>query len=370
MRLPASFSAILTGFLAGLLVAITAFASEEEFPERLSQWDLFELRDGELIPRDATVYDLNTPLFSDYALKLRTIRVPKGQAIHAIDDELAFPVGTVVSKTFYYPRGTSEPGESRSEVLKGDETQQAESLSLSRVRLLETRLLIKTSIGWEALPYVWDPDQGDATLQVAGESFPLTLVEDRERVEFDYMVPDANQCASCHSVNGTELKPIGLKVAHLNKARAYGERVRNQLTQWQRAGLLQGKLASAAATAAWNDPRESLDARARAYLDVNCSHCHSAEGAANSSGLMLDRGNHDSIHLGVCKPPVATGRGSGNDSYAIVPGSPRKSIMVYRMQSTEPDIAMPELGRSVVHEEGVALISEWIKSMDGECPEE
>jgi uncharacterized repeat protein (TIGR03806 family) len=234
--------------------------------------------------------------------------------------------------------------------------------------LLETRLLIKTSTGWEALPYVWKADQSDATLEVAGESFPLTLVDDRERIDFDYMVPDANQCASCHSVNGAALEPIGLKIPHLNKDRAYGEGVHNQLAQWQRTGLLKGKIISAPTTASWNDPRESLAARARAYLDVNCSHCHNAAGAANSSGLMLDQGDHEAVDLGVCKLPVATGRASGHDSYDIVPGSPRKSILIYRMESTEPDIAMPELGRSVVHKEGVALISAWIRSMDGECP--
>ena len=370
MRMRASSFAIITCLLTGLIVATSVHSvEEEEFPERLSQWDLFDLRDGQLIPRDATVYDLKTPLFSDYALKLRTIRVPKGMAIQAGNDELIFPLGTVISKTFYYPRAAPQASESRSLVDKAEEAQQVESLNMSHVQLLETRLLVKTYLGWQALPYVWNADQSDATLEVAGESFPLTLVQGRERIDFDYMVPDANQCSSCHGVNGTELKPIGLKVQHLNKDRAYGSRVRNQLAYWQEIGLLEGPIASAPVTATWNDTRESVDARARAYLDVNCSHCHSAAGSANSSGLLLDRGDHDPVHLGICKPPVATGRASGNDSYSIVPGSPRESIMVYRMQSTEPDIAMPELGRSIVHKEGVALISEWIRAMDGGCAE-
>ena len=369
MRMRPSFFAIIVCLLTGLILATSAQSVEQEFPERLSQWDLFDLRDGELIPRDAMVYDLKTPLFSDYALKLRTIRVPQGMAIKAANDELIFPLGTVISKTFYYPRGAPRASESRSLVQKAEETQQAGSLNMARVRLLETRLLIKTLAGWQALPYVWNADQSDATLEVAGESFALTLMQGRERTDFEYMVPDANQCSSCHGVNGTELKPIGLKVQHLNKERAYGSRVQNQLAHWQQMGLLEGSIASAPLTAAWNDTRESLDARARAYLDVNCSHCHSAAGAASSSGLLLDRGDRPPVHLGICKPPVATGRASGNDSYSIVPGSPRESIMVYRMQSTEPDIAMPELGRSLVHKEGVALITDWIRSMDGECPE-
>ena len=38
------------------------------------------------------------------------------------------------------------------------------------------------------------------------------------------------------------------------------------------------------------------------------------------------------------------------------------------MQSRELGIMMPELGRSLVHDEGVALIAEWIESLTGECP--
>lgn len=344
---------------------------EEQFPSKLSQWDLFELRNGELIPRDATVYDLNSALFSDYALKLRTLRLPKGTAIRAVDGDLVFPVGTILSKTFYYPRSDAKAGRGRSAVQKTQEPQQVESLQLDRVQLLETRILINTTDGWQALPYVWSSDQSDATLEVAGEVFPLTLVDGRERVDFEYLVPDANQCSACHGVDGLQIKPIGMNVRHLSKTRTYAGREQNQLAHWQHRGLLQGTLAPTPPLAvAWNDPTQPLEARARAYLDVNCSHCHSASGGANNSGLLLERDIHDPVQLGICKSPVATGRGSGGDSYTIVPGSPRESIMIYRMQSTESDIAMPELGRSLVHEEGVELISEWIRSMEGGCEKE
>ena len=64
------------------------------------------------------------------------------------------------------------------------------------------------------------------------------------------------------------------------------------------------------------------------------------------------------------KPPVAAGRGSGDLDYTIVPGQPDKSIMVYRMESTDPGIMMPELGRKLVHNEGVELVKKWIKEME------
>jgi hypothetical protein len=104
-----------------------------------------------------------------------------------------------------------------------------------------------------------------------------------------------------------------------------------------------------------------LNARARAYLDVNCGHCHSRQGPANTSGLFLDIQEKNSSHLGVNKTPVAAGRGAGDLKFDIVPGQPQNSILIYRMKTNDPAIAMPEIGREQVHKEGVALIEEWIR---------
>ena len=73
-----------------------------EFPERLSEWHLLEQSDGKLTPNEGvTPYDLNSALFSDYAHKLRTIVLPPGTSIRYGDDAFEFPVGTVITKTFY-----------------------------------------------------------------------------------------------------------------------------------------------------------------------------------------------------------------------------------------------------------------------------
>src|SRR3546814_2591245 len=57
----------------------------------------------------------------------------------------------------------------------------------------------------------------------------------------------------------------------------------------------------------WSATAAPLDARARAYLDINCAHCHSPTGPARVSGLWLDSANADPRALGVCTPPVAAG---------------------------------------------------------------
>ncbi|MFL6578057.1 MAG: SO2930 family diheme c-type cytochrome [Povalibacter sp.] len=337
-------------------------------PARLSDWHVVEIHDSTFtLNSDFVPYDLNSALFSDYAHKLRAIRVPAGTSIRYGASEFEFPVGTVIAKTFYYPRAA---GADRSVVNKVLVQEEGDSLDLRVVRLLETRLLINTESGWIAAPYVWNEEQTQATLELAGDSVALELDDGTVRQAFDYVIPDANQCAGCHAADHHRqiLKPIGVKAPQLNKEYRYTTSVENQLKHWSREKLMSGvpRADSIPRNARWDAPG-SLDARARAYLDVNCAHCHSAQAAANTSGLLLDSHQQEPSRWGVCKIPVASGRGSGTGAFDIVPGAPDQSILLYRMTSTEPDVAMPELGRSLVHVEGVALIREWIASMKGEC---
>ena len=106
-----------------------------------------------------------------------------------------------------------------------------------------------------------------------------------------------------------------------------------------------------------------MEAAARSYLDANCGHCHNPHGPANTSGMMLDFFEKDPERLGVKKTPVAAGRGSGNRKFGIVPGKPDESILVLRMESDDPGIRMPELGRQLAHKEGLYIVKAWIKNM-------
>jgi uncharacterized repeat protein (TIGR03806 family) len=339
-----------------------------DFPERLSEWHLLEQRDGKLVPNDGvTPYDLNSPLFSDYAHKLRTVLLPAGTSIRYGEDAFEFPVGTVITKTFYYPRAGE--GAVRKVLAQSEDPR----LDLAQVRLIETRLLINTASGWVAIPYVWNAGQTEATLALAGDVLSLELVSGDGRQPFAYLVPDTNQCAGCHALvhHSQKIEPIGIRARHLNKTYNYASGSENQLAHWQKAGLLTGapEPAQAPRNARWDDPDDGdIEARARAYLDVNCGHCHRPRGAASTSGLLLHAQETDRVQLGACKIPIATGRGSGDALFDIVPGAPDQSILLHRMLSTEADVAMPELGRALVHTEGVALIRDWIASQQGGCP--
>jgi hypothetical protein len=108
----------------------------------------------------------------------------------------------------------------------------------------------------------------------------------------------------------------------------------------------------------------TLDQRARSYLHSNCSHCHRQDGGAGISGLRYPYWEEAPIHLGICKPPAAAGAASGGRPYDIVPGDPDQSIVVFRMQSLDPMVKMPELPSRVLNPDGIQLISEWIAAME------
>jgi uncharacterized repeat protein (TIGR03806 family) len=342
-------------------------------PEHLSDWHVV-FRDHRTLKLNQAVvpYDLNSPLFSDYAHKLRTVWMPPGSsAAYQGAASFDFPVGTILSKTFYYPRA----GGGDVKVLRTyDQSKDfaGEGLDLSKVRLIETRLLVHREHGWEALPYVWNAEQTEAQLARTGDELPLELVADGQANEaFTYVVPNENQCAGCHvtDVSTKALTPLGLKARHLNRDYRYATGAENQLAHLQKVGYLSGvpPMPEVPRNANWRDSTQPLDARARAYLDVNCVHCHSTTGPANTTGLSFDPAVATDRHLGVCKPPVAAGRGTGDHMVDIIPGHPDDSILPFRMASREPGVMMPEQGRGTVHREGVALIRDWIAAMPGAC---
>lgn len=113
--------------------------------------------------------------------------------------------------------------------------------------------------------------------------------------------------------------------------------------------------------------KATLDGRARSYLAGNCAFCHNPKGEARTTGLFLTFAETDPARLGRCKSPVAAGAATGDLRFDVVPGQPDASILLARTIATEPSIAMPEIGRSVVHTEGVQLVRAWIAGMAGDC---
>jgi uncharacterized repeat protein (TIGR03806 family) len=323
-------------------------AASHAYPEKLSGWNIFEGKISSLNPQPGVVpYKLNTPLYSDYAEKLRFIRLPKGTAVNFTGSGVFnFPVGTLLVKNFYYPTDFRNPSIQKN--------------------IIETRLLINEPEGWKAMTYVWNDEQTDAELEIAGDDKQIQFINKAgEKQQIRYVIPNQNQCKGCHNVND-KIMPIGPSASQLNGDMDYTSGKQNQISYWEKSGMLMNvpPLSAVAKTPVWNDPASgTLDARARAYLAINCSHCHRREGPAQTSGLFLTEEEKNPTVFGINKSPVAAGKGSGGRMVDILPGNATASILWYRMQTDKPGERMPELGRTSLHTEGLALIKEWIDKM-------
>ena len=316
----------LTSATAPPLVALDLILGDT-LPRKLSEFRFFLNAQATKPNARVQPYSLTTELFSDYAEKQRFMFVPEGEraSVRRDGDSLHFPVGSALIKSFGY----------------GGKT-------------IETRVLVKRANGWVALPYVWEGR--DAVLRRGGKRLPVIFEHNGQSRTISYAVPNQNQCKGCH-VSGDAIFPIGPRLSTLQVGRQYA-----RLTA---AGLVPIIHQLPAAMPRWDDPATGgVEARARAYLDINCAHCHSRDGPASNSGLYLGWRETDPVALGIYKRPVAAGRGSGGHDFAIEPGRPERSILLFRMKTTEPGVAMPELGRATVHEEAVALLSEWIAGME------
>ena len=321
--------------------------ADGEFPYRnLSTYGFFEGEIKKLRPNASLIpYQPASSLFTDYALKSRFIQLPENQKALISENNLQLPQGTILIKNFYFPADFSNPKDN--------------------IRIIETRLLIHSEKGWEAFPYIWNEDQTEAVLKVVGgeKEVKFKNLKGDDQV-INYLIPNKNQCKTCHN-QSEELAPIGVKIKHLNYDYDFPSGRQNQLAYWAEQEKLEGfhGKENHPSMINYEDKTQALEDRAMAYLDINCSHCHQAKGPASTSGLFLEYDQKEPMKLGVMKTPVAAGNGAGAFDYDIVPGKADESILTYRMNSTEVGIAMPELGRTTIHEEGVALIREWINSM-------
>lgn len=327
----------------------TVFHAETN-PSNLSDWNVLTIDRGHLVPAGGSVvYHVNAPLFTDYAHKMRTAYTPEAAPVLE-DGSLDFPIGSVLSKTFYYP-------DENHTVLKTSDTG-LDAIDLSRHRVIETRLLVRRDAGWEPVSYVWNDEETQATLKRTGAVVPLTLSDpfNGSDTSFPYVVPNENQCAGCHvtDMQTKAFHPLG----------ATAPQIRNRGKM-----VVAGVMRHAAFTPQvdYHDEALPISDRARSYLAANCAHCHQPGGPADTSGLDLSLKAEDLRAIGRCKPPIAAGSGTGGRLFSIVPGDPEASILTYRMASTNPGAMMPELGRSLTHAEGVALMRDWIAQMDGDC---
>ncbi len=314
-------------YSSGTAVEVNDGAVLQGMPRVLSDFGFFENPSEQMPTAGVSPYRLNTPLYSDGAEKLRFVYLPDGAQMKEQGEGLLdIPVGGALIKTFAFEQDGAR-------------------------RLIETRVLLHRAEGWLALPYLWNEEQTEARLAIAGARVDLTTPQGEA---ISYRVPNKNQCKECHGLDGA-VTPIGPKARNLS---------REWLAGMVAAAHLDTMPKDADLLPVWEERgKADVATAARAYLDVNCAHCHRPGATASNSGLDLRWEQDSPDAIGIRKRPVAAGRGAGGHLFDIVPGSPDTSILTYRMASSEPGVAMPELGKSTVDEDGLDIVRRWIVGM-------
>jgi len=314
----------------------------------LSQYNFFEGAMADLSPNDGVLpYDVITPLFSDYASKKRFVWMPVGVSASYVSDNKAlnFPDGAALIKNFYY-NNVQPTGETR---------------------ILETRLMYRKNGFWQFANYVWNDAQTEAVLDLQGSNVPLTWIDENQITrDVIYRIPNVVECQTCHKSYQQSI-PIGIKPQNLNMTYDYSQGPENQLMKWQQSGYLESNIPSnIETTVRWDDENAELSERVRSYLDMNCSHCHSLGGHCDYTPVkFVYSESSDPVNQGVCvEPDIDLGP---ELTYIITPGNINKSVMHFRMNTTDETKRMPLLGRTVIHEEAVQLIADYINSLTEPC---
>jgi uncharacterized repeat protein (TIGR03806 family) len=294
------------------------------------------------VPADDVIeYAPASSLFTDYALKKRFIWMPEGvKAEYVSDDQLLnLPVGTALIKNFYY-----------NNMLPNGDT-----------KIIETRVMIRKSTGWIFAEYVWNADQTEAVLEMNGSYQQITWLQNGVEKSTNYRIPSDVECLICHKSNSVPI-PIGLKPQNINVEYEYPEGPINQLQKLIQVGYLQNNLPGTIETTVnYSDATQPLDLRLRSYLDINCAHCHRENSHCDYRPLRLAFSEtNDPVNIGLCVEPdefINTAL-----TNIITPSNINRSVMHFRLNSTNENTRMPLLGRTLIHEEGVQLLENWINS--------
>lgn len=314
----------------------------------LSAYNFFEGDLKDQIPAERVLpYEPISALFTDYAHKKRFMWMPEGaKATYNGDGKiLTFPEGTALIKTFYYDN-----------VQPNNTTQ-----------IIETRILIKKEEGWIFAEYVWNDEQTEAYLDMDGSFKPISWIDENNNLKSsNYRIPSDVECLICHKIMETPI-PIGPKPQNLNKDYTYSDGTMNQLQKMIEVGYLEESLPSNINSVVdYNDNTLSTDLRLRSYLDINCAHCHQEGSHCSYRPLRLAFSETtDKTNMGLCVEPDEFINPSLTD--IISPSNIERSVMYYRLNSTDEAVRMPLTGRSIIHEEGVQLLEQWINE-NTECP--
>lgn len=305
----------------------------------------------ELIPSPSLLpYDINFPFWSDGAAKERWISIPNSPSNHcqiqlSSTGEWKFPPGTVLVKHFEFATDELHPGAPR--------------------RRLETRLVVCDATGSVyGVTYKWRPDNSDADLLTNSLREKLVLTTATGIRTQTWYYPSRQDCRTCHTDRAGGV--LGVKTRQLNHEFTFPNgTAENEIRAWNHIGLFtpavdEATLSSLPKLAREDAPNASLEARARSYLDANCSQCHRPGGTVAYFDARYD--------TPLAKQNLINGEvlfDQGLDhARVIAPHDTWRSVALLRIESLGGE-KMPPLAHNVLDQQGIALLRAWIESLPG-----
>jgi uncharacterized repeat protein (TIGR03806 family) len=330
------------------LYTLERSAPRAPVPERLSELGAFSDLTRLEPAADLIPYEVQSPLFSDGAVKRRWMRLPEGGLVNFdANAAYAFPEGTIFVKHFELALDARQP---------------------ERRQRLETRFLVAARGGYYGITYKWNADGTDAAPLFASELETFHVV-DANGVQHEqrYHYPSPSDCLVCHNADAGHV--LGVRTAQLN-GNVLDPQTGNlvsQLADWSARGILDTALDAEAALALpslapLDDTSRTLEDRVRSYLDANCSMCHGvnenlrATWDARYQTPLANQGIIDGPLSGEADLPVGT--------RVVYPGDPALSALWLRDGSNDAALRMPPIGRQNVDEVYLDLLEQWIRALD------
>lgn len=309
-------------------------ADMKPYPETLSGTGLFESIKDHRPVKGVVSYEINSPTWRDGASVEKFVAIPEKEKLFLRwDRKWEIPDGGVLFQTLSLPVKT-ENGTVK--------------------KRIETQTIHREGMLYNFRTYKWRDDQTDADLVSENGDFKTVSLADGKKLNWQFH--SNSQCLTCHSGMSPSFT-LGFDTGQLKKGK--------QISKWWGKNIVKGNPAWADTVEPEINPYDetkSLEERARAYLHVNCAHCHQQGGVGGRAKfqLKLELKLEETNLLGE-KPIVSLF--CGPDGLLISPGNPEKSE-IYRRMSVRGGGQMPLFGSSVVDENGVKLIKAWINSLD------
>ena len=324
-------------------------------PSKLSELGIFNNLD-DLIPVDGFIpYQVNSPLWSDRAIKQRWMSIPSDGSFNTNQEKIKFsafndwefPVGTVFIKHFELPITTDLNGPTKR---------------------LETRFFVlgEGEIGY-GLSYKWNDDGTEAYLTGGASSKDFDIMEDGQ-VQFTqtWDFPGRDQCMTCHTSNANFV--LGVKTHQLNGEMEYLGTQMNQISYIKSHNIFSNPSdANTSQLKAYpiDDESADLGVRVRSYLDANCASCHRPAGVHN---VDMDLRFTTPLELQNIIKLRTKSENSNLDNYIVEPGDHASSELWIRDAKSE-GLKMPPLARNLVDEVYIEKLAEWIDGLSDEAGE-